>query len=1301
MAKLKDLASFLRKKAKEMVPFTPEYRQKQATELAKFQATPFAQKTGENIYRFFEKRPALAQFTEGLLTPPRRLLSISQPVPKRLVTEKEPTTTPQKVARVGGEVVGAAPYWMLGGQVIEAPLAAKFATTALGKTPVVGKAGRFALGSAASTPFISPFISSEGTLKERFAPKKLAGETAQDIAMSALLMGALKPVAKAMPQGKAPKIKVKAPEAKQPVQILGEQLEKLRRLPISPEVVQRATGGIGKEPYAPSIVSKTLAGTPSTGKSLKPIIPQDVLDNLHRAFLSDDKEGARALYKSVSEEFSLPPMSQFEKGAQKLKKVKVSPYRGQIGGLEKEFDELIGYEPMGAHWKQEYTMRQKLLDETKAAAPPEVVKEIDKIENQLADLRFARERWEKLNEGVKQAPLKSLQEQQALKRAREEEAKRLEGEIGQLEKKIEKLRTAEQKKKYAFNVNLEKLGLTPKEKKVIGTTIDTIKPELEKIKGKRLSNREVINAAKKSEILTNISTREETLAAEAATLKARQRLVELDKDIGRLLKKGDTAELRAKMKDLVEGLRVVSGSAADTGRKLQALSIKAGDESVRSALLKEIGKVEKNTDLIVREAAKVDWNNANSITNFYRKFVKPSTMEILDEYRYNNMLSNPRTHIRNAFSNLIQTFVTRPATLIATGKPVEAAQYYQGALKGLPEAVEAFKKSFTGKTPITKPDIGLISSGKLPKFFTIPTRAMEATDRFFSTLIKGGELARGATPKQAEEAAEYSLFRAGLFPEGQGKLLNAIDSLTAWTYKAPKAVRWFVPFIRTPMNFAKQWIEYSPAGLATLPGAAKKKEQLAKTLIGSAIAAIGAKFALDGNTTWSVPTDPKQKELFYASGRKPFSVKIGDTWVPMMYAGPFAMALALPAAVRYYNDESRTSLTDSQVKKLTQSVMSMAEFLSGQTFLEGINNFVKFFSGDVDYSLPGNLAFTAGQLIPQEGLVRYISTIVDPIYRKGKTFGEGLKKNIPLLSKTLEPYTTPTGELSRREPINYILPYDVGIPKTEYEPLLQQRTQKLQQNALINQLTKEGEQLATSRTEPLAIGDKETAALLAYYGFYDLIKKEPKSSIEQKMLADKIYQKAGDVFESEEIDDATKEKIFQAIGLTPEEVTYDYFTRLADDLQMEAILEMTAGKTGDDLVKALLEMRRESEGSRKPLLTDTIIGKMVDEGVISAGVGNLLKSYEWDKEGGGLKKTAGKGKKIKVAAPKFKAPSLGAAPKTVKINLPEPYKIKVAGITPPPVKRLTVAPDYSKMIKIPTRPTKQIGFEPIKVSFNR
>jgi hypothetical protein len=252
------------------------------------------------------------------------------------------------------------------------------------------------------------------------------------------------------------------------------------------------------------------------------------------------------------------------------------------------------------------------------------------------------------------------------------------------------------------------------------------------------------------------------------------------------------------------------------------------------------------------------------------------------------------------------------------------------------------------------------------------------------------------------------------------------------------------------MNFAKQWIEYSPLGIATLPGAGNKREQLAKALLGSTIAAVGAKFALDGNTTWDVPTDPKEKELFYAAGRKPFSIKMGDKWVPMMYAGPFALALALPAAMKYYQSESRTSLTDSQLDKASKAIGSMTKFLAGQTFLEGLNNFVRLASGDIDYSLPGNIAYTAGQVIPLEGMVRYINTIVDPIYRKGASIQENIMKNLPGLSSQLPAYTTPTGEPSRREPINYVLPYDVGVSQQQYEPALKLRNTKLQFNAVGN-----------------------------------------------------------------------------------------------------------------------------------------------------------------------------------------------------------------------------------------------------------
>ena len=612
--------------------------------------------------------------------------------------------------------------------------------------------------------------------------------------------------------------------------------------------------------------------------------------------------------------------------------------------------------------------------------------------------------------------------------------------------------------KYSFNVNMNRVDLTKPEKQTLRTTVETVKPELVRLKGKTLSNDEVLKAAKSSEMLQQTTTREQTLAAEAAVLKARQTMVGLDKEIEQLIKAGNTPQLQAKMRELVDSLRVVSSNAADTGRKLQALSIEAGDETIRSSILKGVAGVETDTDRILKEAVEIDWNNANSIAAFYRKFIQPTTTEILDEFRYNNMLSNPRTHIRNAFSNLVQTFITRPATLLAQGRVGETAKYYQGAIKSLPDAFGAFSDAFSGKAAIAKPDIEHISTLKLPKFLTVPTRAMEASDRFFSKIISGGELARGATLEEAGATAQYSLFRQGLSPKGQGAVLNSIDNATKGIYELGQRIpllRWFVPFVRTPMNFAKQWIEYSPLGLTTLPGAANKGEQIAKTMLGSMVTLMGAKLALDGNTTWAAPTDPKEKELFYASGRKPYSVKLGGKWVSMMYFGPFAYAIALPSATNYYQTENRTALTDSQMDKLGKITSSMAEFLSGQTFMEGLGNFVSLLRGDNDYSLGKNLGYTASQFIPLQGLVRWASTLVDPVYRKAKTAPEQIMSTLPFLSKNLPAYTDPFGQPSKREPINLVTPYDITTNKGTFESLRETRQNKLQENAVINQLEKD------------------------------------------------------------------------------------------------------------------------------------------------------------------------------------------------------------------------------------------------------
>jgi len=101
------------------------------------------------------------------------------------------------------------------------------------------------------------------------------------------------------------------------------------------------------------------------------------------------------------------------------------------------------------------------------------------------------------------------------------------------------------------------------------------------------------------------------------------------------------------------------------------------------------------------------------------------------------------------------------------------------------------------------------------------------------------------------------------------------------------------------MNILKQGIEYSPLGITTLPGAANKTEQLAKSMVGSSVLLGASWLAMNGRTTWATPTSPKEKEAFYASGRQPYSIKIGDNWVSYSKLGPLAYPIAMASSFQW------------------------------------------------------------------------------------------------------------------------------------------------------------------------------------------------------------------------------------------------------------------------------------------------------------------------------------------------------------------------------------------------------------------
>jgi hypothetical protein len=87
---------------------------------------------------------------------------------------------------------------------------------------------------------------------------------------------------------------------------------------------------------------------------------------------------------------------------------------------------------------------------------------------------------------------------------------------------------------------------------------------------------------------------------------------------------------------------------------------------------------------------------------------------------------------------------------------------------------------------------------------------------------------------------------------------------------------------------------------------------------------------------------------------------------------------------------------------------------------------------------------------------------------------------------------------------------------------------------------------------------------------------------------------------------------YSRLNISEQDLQYDDKTALPDDVQIDEIYSMIDGLQGDDLLETLIGMRRVSEGTRKALLTDTIIGKLVKSGTISDATGDQLKQIEWD-----------------------------------------------------------------------------------------
>lgn len=249
--------------------------------------------------------------------------------------------------------------------------------------------------------------------------------------------------------------------------------------------------------------------------------------------------------------------------------------------------------------------------------------------------------------------------------------------------------------------------------------------------------------------------------------------------------------------------------------------------------------------------------------------------------------------------------------------------------------------------------------------------------------------------KEVQDIADQNLFQESLHP--------TLKRVSNWREDVP-ALKLVVPFFRTIVNLQKQAIEFS-ALAPILPGARKalregggaRSDVLAKMTLGTAVTIPLMHHAMEGNMTMAAPTNPAERDAFYAEGKQPYSVRLGDTWYSYNRFSPFSEWFITSAALaEAYNNEDEKSAAEL----VAHVFFSMTQNFFDKSFATGMHDLMEALA---DPERAGNWVenFATGATIPN--FIPLAARVTDPVIRETDNLRDAYVSKVPYLSKTLDP----------------------------------------------------------------------------------------------------------------------------------------------------------------------------------------------------------------------------------------------------------------------------------------------------------
>lgn len=409
-----------------------------------------------------------------------------------------------------------------------------------------------------------------------------------------------------------------------------------------------------------------------------------------------------------------------------------------------------------------------------------------------------------------------------------------------------------------------------------------------------------------------------------------------------------------------------------------------------------------------------------------------------------NMMWGIREGYKAAWQAASDAFNQGKITVGASGK-------FQTAKPG------AFKAEAFNVDPSSYLGIGLDKLGYYARTFP---RVMLATDQFLEVvgynMELGARVAREAASKTSDPIEMAKLIREGMiennvppgikeaatkfavynsFNDEAGSFIaslqKGIESLKTSNptmgpayYLLAKSV---APFITIPTNIAKWTVREGPLAVlsqnfynSVARGGAEAQNAIAGVVLGSTVMATAAYLAKEGIINNGGTTlDPNTRRIMQASGWKPDSIKIGDTYYKIDRLDPIAMPLFWSADIA----EIAGHLSDADYFQLAASAaMAITRPLSNKTYLQGMSDFFQaVFSGE-PRKTQRFLSGEGASIVP--GIVRGVRQQMDPYQRQVQTMLDSFKNQIPGASKSLPPVTDvfgrpiPTGYGAGNEFVN-------------------------------------------------------------------------------------------------------------------------------------------------------------------------------------------------------------------------------------------------------------------------------------------